>query len=225
MDRREFLKIIPAGAALAILPSAVLGAVRVPETVYELVEWFERTFECNVGAPWAFVESRAEQFADKVDDPIWWLQMAADESRDYSGLTPYHTYRVEAHRIKPAVQAIFGLISGFVVEYPLVKGTPMYWRYHDHFRVSKEPRIEGGVLVLTDEQFTDSGYDDSLVEGCECDENGNYWKDRIHYQAFVLKTRIAIPAMQKIGIQSSQSYLDTGGWGSTKMKIKGEVEA
>ena len=217
MIRREFFKIVAAGMALVGLPA--MAGERQPQSAAELVDWFEHNFACSMGAPWAFVEPRAAEFSDHPDDLPWW-QNQSTLTRDYSKLTPYHTYKVEARTEARVLQEIKLLFDGFLSEYPEIKGSLLYWRLPEKIQLRAEQRRDPGEMVATDEQVAD-GIVKIDRNNCYKDVDSNCWrKNTDRYTVFVGRTRLAIPKMQDLVVQSSKSYAE--GWGETFYEFNGK---
>lgn len=207
MNRREFFKVVSAAGVIAALPTQLFASQ--PIDVASAVRWFETNFKCSMGAPWAFVEPRPQAYEDYVYDPAWW---ALDESRDYKGLTPYNTYVITASNERIAVAELLSLFGEAIERHPSIAGSLLYWRLDDKVHVKNISRRVGGDLVFTQEQVEN---DPALWYECEKegvehnDEDGCYYRNRRDENFVVLRTRIAVPEMQRLGEQDARMH---SGW-------------
>lgn len=209
MKRREFIKIIAATSVAASIPGKLFAGT--PSGVADAIRWFEQHFECAMGAPWAFAEPRPESYADCVDDPSWWQE---DDERKYDGLTPYNTYSIVAPNEPVAIRALLKLFGDAIRNHPSIAGAPLYWRLEDKIKVKSVSRRVGGDLVATQEQLED-GYPNfwqvcEEQEGVErSDEDGCFYKNRRTETFVTVRTRIAVPELQRLGEQGLNMH---DGW-------------
>ena len=208
MDRREFLKVVAAGAAAVSFP---LAWGRPADSAVVLVDWFDSTFKAGFGAPWAFVEARPAEYEESLDRPETW-----GTPRDYSKLTAYHTYVVVAPDEAVGVAEMQNMFAGLVASFPAIKGSPLWWRLPARVEVKPWSRTEPGRVLLTAEQVAD-GAELPDVEGAEFKWDGNYAMPDVSIQCVRVRTRVAIPALQALGKQASRSYAQ-GGW-STELHL------
>ena len=207
MKRREFIKVIAATGVAAAIPCQLFAGT--PSNAAEAVRWFDRNFQCAMGAEWAFVEARPESYADRVDDPDWWLQ---SDERKYDSLTPYNTYSIEAPTESAAIGVLLKLFGDAMRDHPSIAGARLYWRLADKIQVRGGFRKVGGDLVATQEQYEDdypNFWHLCEQDGVEQGDDGCFYRNRRTESFVALRTRIAVPEMQRLGDQGPNMY---DGW-------------
>ena len=207
MKRRDFIKIIAATGVAAAIPSQLFAGT--PTNAAEAVKWFERHFECSMGAPWAFVEPQTAGFVDRPEESSWWVLY---EDRDYKGLTPYNTYKIQAPNEAIGAEALCALFGDVIRRYPSIAGSKLYWRLKDKIQAKHISRRIGGDLVVNAEQLDD---DPCLAAQCAAegmernDEDGSFYRNRRTETFTAVRTRIAVPEMQRLGEQDTFMH---AGW-------------
>lgn len=203
MKRRDFLKTIAGVTALIVTPvnwASVLSGR--PRTVEQLIAWCETQFKCAHGAPWMYVEPRPEVLEGVVLLTSKYEKLVKD-------FTPYFTYRLwsREQNLSDAegvlVEKMLQTFERLLGYQDLPRGTEMYWRLAQRIELTRREKQElGDVVPATDVVEGEDGSfrttgGELVVE--RTDPYRTIYRRVQFYTRTDLRTRIAIPALPKLG--------------------------
>ena len=226
MKRRTFLKMVVT-VFVACVPGAAaalshLAGEAPPRTVSELIAWFERTFECKIGAPWTYVEPHPKELDDIV------LIVDKAHERLVENMTPYFTYRFYSFDADEAdlVRTFWRGMQDLLADYP-VRGAELFWRLPEKITLKRSEirdlgeTIPAGEAVYDDDKdgyYTKSGLELVRVLPNEAQEDeplrritkNGFYEELLEQRSETfylvrrrvrldIRARIAIPALHKAG--------------------------
>lgn len=152
----------------------------VPSTVVELIDWFEDSFQCFLGAPRAYFEIRLgpDFFYPGTDNAV------------FRGV-----YQTHAIKTKDETNAERNLVHAMYQDFVPFAGAghALFWRLPEKIALKCDLVQEYGLLVATAEVVEDY-ITRAPSSGIVVDEIGNWHADGGKSKEWVLRTRLCIPA-------------------------------